>query len=476
MNFAQSIRMLHKGVVALLGMGLLISSPLQSQGAFRDEVATAMKKAAQFYHGKAASHGGYVYYYSPDLSERWGEGKATEDQIWVQEPGTPAVGNAFLSAFEATGDDFYCQAAKEAAAALLHGQLQSGGWTNAVDFDPNGSQAALYRNGQGKPKGKNFSTLDDGITQGALRFLLRLEKVQPNAVPGLKEGLDVALDALLAAQFANGGFPQGWQGPVEERPVVKAQFPDYDWRTENRLKNYWDHYTLNDGVCGQVAATLEMAVRLRGDKRCKEALIQLGNFLLLAQMPEPQPAWAQQYDPQMRPIWARKFEPPAIAGRESEDAMLTLIHLAKLTRDPRFVATIPAARAWMESSLLPGGRLSRYYELRTNKPLYMTDDYELTHDDRQLPKHYGWQTESRLQEIDEAMAGLRQSETSTPEPPTPEEVRAVIAALDSEGRWISQYDGQMMVGQPKLAMGQAYLASAVFAERVTLLSRFLAAP
>jgi PelA/Pel-15E family pectate lyase len=137
---------------------------------------------------------------------------------------------------------------------------------------------------------------------------------------------------------------------VEKRAVVKAKYPDYDWRTENRIKNYWEHYTLNDGVCGQVAWLLEDAVRLRGDARCKEALVKLGEFLLLAQMPEPQPGWAQQYDPEMRPIWARKFEPPAMAGRESEDAMLTLIRIAKLTREARFVAPIAAGRAWLERS------------------------------------------------------------------------------------------------------------------------------
>ncbi len=443
-------------------------------GGLREEAAEGLRRAAAFFHGRVATQGGYVYYYSPDLAERWGEGRATVDQIWVQEPGTPAVGGAFLTAFETTGEMPYLEAAKEAAKALLHGQLQSGGWTNAVDFDPRGSQAALYRNGRGKPKGRNFSTLDDGITQGALRFLLRLEKTAPEAVPGLREAIDTVLDALLAAQFPNGGFPQGWQGPGEKRPVVKARYPDYDWRTENRIKNYWDHYTLNDGVCSQVAATLEAAVRLRGDLRCREALVRLGDFLLLAQMPEPQPAWAQQYDPQMRPIWARKFEPPAIAGRESEDAMLTLIHIAKLTREGRFVATIPAAREWMRRSLLSDGKLARYYELETNKPLYMTDGYELTHDDRKLPKHYGWQNESRLAEIDAAMAGLRESQPPPAERPLASEVRAVLAALDSEGRWLSRYQGGMLVGQPKFAPGQPYLASAVFVANVDLLCRYLA--
>ncbi len=437
------------------------------------EVKGALRRAAGFYAEKVATHGGYVYYYSPDLSGRWGEGKATVDQVWVQVPGTPAVGAAFLTAFEATGDAFYLKAAEGAAEALLYGQLASGGWTNAVDFDPKGSQVSLYRNGKGDKKGKNFSTLDDGITPGVLRFLMRLEKVSPNGVSGLKEGIDVGLKALLEAQFPNGGFPQGWTGPVEKRAVVKAKYPDYDWRTENRIKNYWEHYTLNDGVCGQVAWLLEEAVRLRGDVRCKEALVKLGEFLLLAQMPEPQPGWAQQYDPEMRPIWARKFEPPAMAGRESEDAMLTLIRIAKLTREARFVAPIAAGRAWLERSMLPNGKLSRYYELQSNKPLYMTDDYELTYDDSKLPKHYGWQNESRLKEIDAALAGLRPGGEVVKARPTEGEVRAILGALDAEGKWVSEYDGEMMVGQPKFKVGEAYVSSAVFVANVEVLCGYL---
>lgn len=460
----------QRSALACLMLGCL--TPL-SRADLDAEAKACLAKATAYYAEKVATRGGYVYYYSPDLSERWGEGRATVDQVWVQAPGTPTVGGAFLTAYEVTGDGAHLKAAQAAAAALLHGQLQSGGWTNAVDFDPNGTQVSLYRNGAGHRKGKNFSTLDDGITQGALRFLLRLEKVSPTGVPGLKESIDVALDALLAAQFPNGGFPQGWQAPVEKRATVKAQFPDYDWRTENRIKNYWEHYTLNDGVCGQVLSLLEEAVRLRGDTRCREALVKLGDFLLLAQMPEPQPAWAQQYDPEMRPIWARKFEPPAIAGRESVDAMLSLIHIAKLTREARFVATLPQARAWLERSLLPDKTLARYYELQTNQPLYMTDEYELTHDAQSLAKHYGWHDPSPLPEIDSALKGLRSSSPPPPTLITPDSIKQIIDQLDSEGRWISHYDGQMIVGQPKFKAGQAYLSSAVFAENVEKLCQFL---
>ena len=52
--------------------------------------------------------------------------------------------------------------------------------------------------------------------------------------------------------------------------------------------------------------TLIDAHRVYQDKRFLQALRKLGDFLILAQMPEPQPAWAQQYNYEMKPIWARE--------------------------------------------------------------------------------------------------------------------------------------------------------------------------
>ena len=44
-----------------------------------------------------------------------------------------------------------------------------------------------------------------------------------------------ALDALLAAQFPNGAFPLGWKAAVSKQPIVKASYPDYDWRSEGKI-------------------------------------------------------------------------------------------------------------------------------------------------------------------------------------------------------------------------------------------------
>lgn len=442
-----------------------------------DEATQALKKAATYYRGNVATHGGYVYHYTPDLRVRWGEGLATPDQVWVQPPGTPTVGLAYLRAWEATGDRFYLDAGRDAALALVHGQLESGAWTQVVDFDPRGSKSAQYRNGKGR--GRNNSTLDDGISQSAIRLMVHADRALQFKHPQIHESARVALDAFLKAQYPNGAFPQAWTKPVPATRVVKASYPSYDWRTEGRVDNYWDYYTLNDQLAGYVADALEDAFEVYQDERHRKALLRLGDFLLLAQMPDPQPAWAQQYSYDMHPIWARRFEPPAITGSESQDAMEVLMRVYRITKDPKYLAPIPRTLAYLKRSLLPDGRLARYYELKSNRPLYMNRngrDYFLTYDDRHLPDHYGWKIDSRLEAIEAEYRDVKAGRFAPQERTMPEleqEVRAIIRALDDQSRWVSTFKGERLVGQPKFKMGDPYLSSAVFSRNVETLAEYL---
>jgi len=261
--------------------------------------------------------------------------------------------------------------------------------------------------------------------------------------------------------------------------VLKASYPDYDWRTEGRVKNYWDMYTLNDNVTGYVADTLIDAHKCYKDQRFLTALEKLGDFLLLAQMPEPQPGWAQQYSYEMKPIWARKFEPPGVSGDETQEVLDTLMKIARVTKNRKYLQPIPSAVAWLRRSMLPDGQLARYYELKTNRPLYMTrrgDQYTLTYDDSNLPTHYGWKTESQLEELGKRYAQLRPGKL--PRNPTStrqlvQQAKAAIATLDTQGRWLSTFDGQRMVGQLELPIGTQYLSSQVFSDNLIALSDFL---
>lgn len=466
--------MFAKPFVLALAMSLswtLAAGALQAQETgsdLREEALRTLRKAAEFYHGKVASHGGYVYFYSEDLEQRWGEGKASADTIFVQPPGTPTVGMAYLKAYAATGDRFYLAAARDAAGALARGRLDSGGWTQAVDFSKSGPR--------GKRRG-GVSSLDDGQTQGALQLLMRTDEALKFKD---KEIHDAALDglgALLKAQFANGAFPQGWRGPVAPQLILRAKFPDYDWKTEGRIKNYWDYYTLNDNLAGTVSDTLIAAHQVYQNEKFKAALEKLGDFLILAQMPEPQPGWCQQYNYEMFPIWARKFEPAAITGWESQDVMETLIKIARYTGNPKYLQPIPRALAYFQKCLLPDGKIARYYELKTNKPLYMDATYQLTYDDAEAPSHYGWKQPARFAKIDKAY----QDALSGAAPARPrsvnklaEEVRRITREMDENGRWVSTYEGERLVGQPKFPLSFRYISSDVFSRNVETLSEYVA--
>jgi uncharacterized protein YyaL (SSP411 family) len=238
-------------------------------------------------------------------------------------------------------------------------------------------------------------------------------------------------------------------------------------------------YTLNDNVPGFVAEALLEAYNVYADRRYLDSLRRLGEFLLLAQMPQPQPGWAQQYDYQMHPIWARKFEPPGVCGDETQEVIETLIKIAQATGDHRFLEPIPRAIEWLRRSRLADGQCARYYELESNRPLYMTrsgDTYALTYEDAKLPDHYGWKVPCRVDQLEKQLEIVRSGatlESASDQVVHEAEVKSVIAALDEQGRWVSTSDGMLLIGQLRLPEGTLYLSSHVFSKNIEMLSRYL---
>lgn len=55
------------------------------------------------------------------------------------------------------------------------------------------------------------------------------------------------------------------------------------------------------------------------------------------------------------------------------------------------------------------------------------------------------------------------------------EVRRIVDDLDARGRWVSTYEGERLVGQPKIPLGSPYLSSQVFSRNLTALSELLMA-
>ena len=162
------------------------------------------------------------------------------------------------------------------------------------------------------------------------------------------------------------------------------------------------------------------ASRIYDEPRYQAAAEKGGGFILLAQMPDPQPGWAQQYDENMHPAWARIFEPPAVTGGESQGVLQTLLLLYRESAEKKYLEPIPRALDYYRKSALPEVEnpspyraracpvgsvcMARFYELKTNRPLYVTkgtrvkvrdqstdllSGYEVSYSDESVIRHYG---------------------------------------------------------------------------------------
>ena len=477
-------------------------SPLPS----RAEVATALRRATAFYHGRVASHGGYVYQYSSDLTLREGEGIAPLDTVWVQPPGTPAVGMAYLDAYAATGEPQHLHAARDAGTCLRLGQLQSGGWSYRIDFDPARRSQFSYRLGldagrlpdavptavrqsaagwdewkRRKFKG-NLTILDDDTTQAALRFLVRLDAALGFQDEPIHEAATLGLAALRGAQYPNGAwsasfdrFPAVPPSPVAY-PLKPATLPT-DW-PRDWPKDFTGCYVTNDDLIATAIDTLLLAHTIYGDPRDLAAAERAGDFLILAQLPAPQPAWAQQYDRDMQPVWSRAFEPPAISGGESQRILQALLALHRATGQQKFLEPIEPALAYLQRSRRPDGTLARFYELNTNRPIYFTRGPGgrdlLTYDDARPADHYSFIIACRL----DAISAAYRRQTAPGPPPQrgaaaqlAAEVQTVLASQDDRGAWATP--GRMR--HHKVSPPGGVIDSETFVRNVALLCRSLAA-
>lgn len=298
------------------------------------QAEASLAKAVRFFHS-INTHGGYVYYVTPDLSRRWGESPQDEHTIEVQPPGTPAVGRAFLRAHRATGDKHALDAAIDAAYALVQGQNESGGWEHTINFL--------------KKSGKTVS-FDDNQTQSAISFLMDLDQQLKDEK--LHAGVMRALQLMLEAQLENGGWPH--------------KYP--------KQGNYHDYATFNDGGINDCVGVMIEAYHYYGTPEIEKSLRKAARFISISQLPPPQPGWAQQYNEFLQPAWARTFEPPAVCPLVTVKNLGTLIDLYLVLGSREYLEPIPDSLRWLDDCRLENGKWARFIELGTGKPLYYDRD------------------------------------------------------------------------------------------------------
>lgn len=473
------------GVMLVAGLG---QTAFAAEEPTPQEVRKALHKAVRFFrHDVAGDTGGYLWRYSADLSLREGEGKTKATTAWLQPPGTPSVGEAYLKAYLLTNDPVLREAVHETAMALVNGQLESGGWSNNIEFDKNDRRRYAYRKAlhKGEKPGKsNRTTFDDDKSQSALRFLMKVDQAFDFQDEAIHEACEYALECFLKAQFPNGAWPQQYEEfpKPEDYPVKQASYPK-TWSREYPGKKYTGYYTLNDNNISKLIETLLLAAEIYENPRYKAAAVKGGEFFLLAQMPDPQPGWAQQYTQNMHPAWARKFEPPAITGGESQAVMLTLLYLARETGDEKFLKPFPKALAYYKNSELPNGRMARFYELKTNRPLYFTKDYELTYSDADMPTHYGFIVGSKFDRIEKEYNRLMETDRSqwkvNRKERTPRmsdglksRVKKILADMDDRGAWVEA--GELKYHREADHV-KAIIDPRTFSQNIETLAEYLAA-
>ena len=444
----------------------------QARSANRD-IETAMVEAATFFRSQLSVEGSYVWTYNAaDLDERRGEGSTNLSQGWSQPPGTPAVGLAYLSAFKATGRTIFLDAAKETAYALIRTQLESGGWQGLLEFDPAARRAWCYRIDAklDRPdcdkiennKLKDGTSLDDNISQAPLTFLMRLDEELEGGMDEARKAVIYGLDRFLDAQYPNGAwaFRFDFKIPNElTNSAWRSRYPD-DW-SKTFVKPGGEVYVVNDHLIRDTIRMFLLAYEIYDEPAYLMSAKRGGDFLLASQMPPPQPGWAQVYNEDLEPIWGRPFEPPSIASNETAGSIEALIELYLATGEQRYLDGVQPAADWLVRARLPSDDWARFYELGSNKPLYVDTDYKITYSDRNLPDHYGFVGSFG---IPQALDRYRQAAASHGKAwasPVPKEAKVaeMIDALDKDGRWVK--DGA--------------IESAVFVKRLGALASFAAA-
>ncbi len=413
----------------LLLAGVLAAAPAAAEEPLDRQAAAAMARAAAFFRSIAV-HGGYAGIYSLDLKQRWGEAtyqKAGPADIWVQPPGTPSVGEVYLRAYRLTGDRKHLAAAREVGRALAWTQRECGGWPYLADV-------SHLKPDDAKPtRRRGHATLDDRTSQGAIEFLMDLDRDLDEA--WLTESVELGLRFLLKAQYPNGGWPQ-W-------------FP--------LRGGYHDYCTFNDHAINDCIAVLLRAHRQYGKADLLAAARRGGDFIIASQLPAPQAGWAQQYDRELRPAWARSFEPPGVCSAVTARNIRTLIELHLYTGEEKYLKPIPAAMAWLEKSKLKDGVWARLYEVGTNRPIYGDRDgkvhYTLEEISQERRSGYAWQggygVEKAVSLFEEVKRlGAKRHLAGRSRPLTASEhakesrrlegkVRKAIGALDEKGRWVA---------------------------------------
>ena len=280
--------------------------------------------------------------------------------------------------------------ARTIADNVLRYQSPQGGWPKATDLaQAPRTPVDVPVDGDGRA-----NSLDNDATTVPMEYLARV--ADASGEPRYRASFLRGIDYLLAAQYPNGGWPQFWplRGGYHDRITYND---DAMIRVMNLLRD--------------VAAGVSPYHFVDAERRAKSAAaVQRGIGVILETQVRQQgelTAWCAQHDERtLAPAWARSYEPPSLSGSESVGIVRFLMSIEKPA--PEVVAAIEGAVSWLRAVPIRGMRLervagadgravrflvndpaapplwARFYELGTNRPLYLDRDSKFRYDFREI--------------------------------------------------------------------------------------------
>lgn len=474
--------MMIKTIISILFFNLFFVNFVKAQTA--NEAEQAMLRATKYMVEDVSTNGGYVWYYTPDLSRRWGEMEAYKTMIWVQDGGTVSMGETFLNAYKTTGNEYFYQASEKTAEALIWGQSNDGGWNYLIDFGGDRSLKKWYSTiGKNAWRLEEFQhyygndTFDDDVTSAAGRFLLKMYLVKLD--PKYKPALDKAINFVIKSQYAIGGWPQRYPLKYE---YAKHGNPDYS-----------SFYTFNDDVIWENINFLTECYLTLGEERFLDPIMRGMNFYMLSQ--QANGVWGQQYNMEMEVAGARTYEPDALLPRTTYGNTMLLMKFYEYTGNSKFLAGVPNAIEWLEKVRLPknlteNGKFTHptFVEIGTDKPLYVHrkgsnviyGNYYVDYSDKSLLSHYGGKTNIDIEKLKQEykrVSALSTEDATKDSPLKPTEfkksdtpqnyfteyrnaataivdrakVEQIISSLDNSNRWLVKH---AMISNPYIGDGK----------------------
>lgn len=226
-----------------------------------------------------------------------------------------------------------------------HGPGNVMGWPKAYDAEKPRPAAG------GGLEWEGMATIDNGATYSELRLLARAISQEPAGErrDNITAAFNKGFDALLAEQYANGGWPQRFPGK------------------SLRASNYARHITFNDNAIVKVLTELKavgsgavpyaFVDESRRDK-ARVAVTKGIECILNCQIvvEGKLTAWCAQHDLEtLKPTGARPYEHPSISGSEGAGIAIFLMQIEK--PDERVKKAIHAAAAWFEAAKISGKRV-----------------------------------------------------------------------------------------------------------------------